>query len=203
MRRNGMKQPKKRGRPTKEAVEGKRYALGLRVSADVKSRLDNGAKANGRTQSQEAEWRLQLSYDREDLLTEVLELKFGPSLAGLLILVGVAMKDTIRACSIFEGGGFKDLENWAELPYTFDQAIEAADSILKAARPAGKIITPDSPEEYMLNIHEIIGIMTARGYINRIDERASSLRGVSKLIGEQMEKAIASRKMILERRMKK
>jgi hypothetical protein len=57
-----MKGSEKRGRPTKPPVPGKRAALGLKVTAQVKRRLDEAAKSNGRTQSQEAELRIEQSF---------------------------------------------------------------------------------------------------------------------------------------------
>ena len=49
------------GRPTKKPKAGERIPLGLRVTAAVKHRLDKAAKASGRSQSQEAEIRLEQS----------------------------------------------------------------------------------------------------------------------------------------------
>ena len=65
------------GRPTKTAKPGKRMSLGLKVTPQIKARLDNAARETGRTQSQEAELRLERSFDREDLLTDVLALAYG------------------------------------------------------------------------------------------------------------------------------
>jgi hypothetical protein len=47
-----------------------RVSLGLKVTADVKRRLDSSARASGRTQSQEAERRIELSYQYERVLGE-------------------------------------------------------------------------------------------------------------------------------------
>ena len=61
------------GRPLKEAAEGHRVMLGLRVSADVKNKLDEAARKSGRSQSQEAEIRLQKSFDAEELATMIFQ----------------------------------------------------------------------------------------------------------------------------------
>jgi hypothetical protein len=47
--------------------------LGLRVSADVKNKLDEAARKSGRSQSQEAEIRLQKSFDAEELATMIFQ----------------------------------------------------------------------------------------------------------------------------------
>ncbi len=80
-----MKKPdKRRGRPTKAPVEGARTSLGLRVTAQLKRRLDQAAAHSGRSQSQEAEFRLEQSFDRQDLFTDALTLAFGDQAARLL-----------------------------------------------------------------------------------------------------------------------
>lgn len=59
---------KRIGRPLKIAVLGKRYSLGLKVTGDIKRRLDQEARSSGRTQSQEAEYRLERSFWLDDML---------------------------------------------------------------------------------------------------------------------------------------
>lgn len=54
------------GRPTKQPPPGKRASLGLKVTAETKRRIEAAARASGRTQSQEAEYRLEWSFEIED-----------------------------------------------------------------------------------------------------------------------------------------
>jgi hypothetical protein len=54
----------------------------------MKHRLDAAADQSGRSQSQEAEFRLERSFDRSDLLTEVLRLAYGKEIAVGLIWLG-------------------------------------------------------------------------------------------------------------------
>jgi hypothetical protein len=53
------------GRPTRPPRSGERVTLGLRVTADLKRKLEKDAGKSGRSLSQEAEIRLEQSYDRE------------------------------------------------------------------------------------------------------------------------------------------
>jgi hypothetical protein len=53
------------GRPTKMPAPGQRVSLGLKVTAETKRRIDLEAQASGRTQSQEAERRIELSFEYE------------------------------------------------------------------------------------------------------------------------------------------
>jgi hypothetical protein len=58
--------PRRTGRPTKPPPPGKRASLGLKVTAEIKQKIEAAAQANGRTQSQEAESRLERSFAIED-----------------------------------------------------------------------------------------------------------------------------------------
>jgi len=138
---------KKIGRPTKRPTAGVRVSLGLKVTPQIKERLDGAARSNGRTQSQEAEVRLERSFDREDLLSQGLSLAYGRELAGLLLLLASALEATGRlAHTLAEGNrahaaGTRRTAiparrgDWLDDPYAFDQAARAALRILEAARP--------------------------------------------------------------------
>jgi hypothetical protein len=81
-----MDKPKKRiGRPTRPPKPGERVTLGLRVTAELKNRIEGAANEKGRSLSQEAEFRLERSFDREELLPEVLTLAYGKALANVFI----------------------------------------------------------------------------------------------------------------------
>jgi hypothetical protein len=94
-------------------------------------RLDKAAEQSGRSQSQEAEFRLDRAFDRTDLLSDVMSIAFGRELAGLLIAVGTAMawaRPTVRR---------NPPEKWVNNPVEFDQAVRAANLIFEALRPPG------------------------------------------------------------------
>jgi hypothetical protein len=59
------KPAKRIGRPTKPPVEGERVPLGLRVTAEAKRKLEEAAIKSGRSISQEAELRIERSFDDE------------------------------------------------------------------------------------------------------------------------------------------
>jgi hypothetical protein len=58
------------GRPMKTPRGNRRAPLGLKVTAKIKRHIDAAAKATGRTQSQEAERRIEMSYSYERVLGE-------------------------------------------------------------------------------------------------------------------------------------
>ena len=57
---------KKRGRPPLPPTEGKRETLSLRVTAELRKRLEEGALVSGRSMSQEAELRIERSFQAAD-----------------------------------------------------------------------------------------------------------------------------------------
>jgi hypothetical protein len=59
---------KRIGRPTKPPKPGERVSLGLRVTPQMKQRLERAAIRKGRSLSQEAEYRLEASLDSDDHL---------------------------------------------------------------------------------------------------------------------------------------
>jgi predicted transcriptional regulator len=57
---------KRLGRPPKEATPGKRVSLGLKVTPEIKQRIDEEARRTGRTQSQQAELMIERSFAQEE-----------------------------------------------------------------------------------------------------------------------------------------
>jgi len=121
------------------ANPGERRSLGLKVSPDVKNELDAAAKRNGRTQSQEAEVRLEASFRQQGLLGEVLQLSYGPEVAGILLAAmtqfGAAGRD---AGAMVRGTG----DEWFTHPHAYDLAVLAANLVFEAFRPPGERIWP-------------------------------------------------------------
>ncbi len=60
---------KRVGRPTKPGTAGQRNSLGLRVTAEIKRKLEAAALKSGRSQSQEAEFRIEQSFKARGLRT--------------------------------------------------------------------------------------------------------------------------------------
>lgn len=78
-----------RGRPT----VGERVALGLRVTHEMKRKLDAAAERNGRSQSAEAEFRLGHTFaPYQGLVLGTLTLVYGEEIAAILMGMGELMK---------------------------------------------------------------------------------------------------------------
>jgi hypothetical protein len=91
------------GRKPYPTQPGTRVSLGLKVTPGVKTRLDETAKNNGRTQSQEAEVRLERSFEDEDALDRAMLLAYA-DIGPLLFLVG----EVLRVAAPHGGGWLDD-----------------------------------------------------------------------------------------------
>ena len=125
------KAPKRLGRPKRKPTPGARASLGLRVTAETKQRLDDAAEQSGRSQSQEAELRLEQTFAAEDRLG-------GPSMVGLMETIASVMKSTGENAGFLATGKIMNQGEWMGVPFAFEQAKRAAVAILEYHRPAGE-----------------------------------------------------------------
>lgn len=136
----------KRGRPGRKSTEGARVPLGLRVTPELKEKLDAAARQSGRSQSQEAELRLEHSFRDERVLESAQDRIYGTQLSGLLMLIAKAMRDIGASCGKYKDGKLEftlnSIENWLSNPYAFDQVVKGVNAIFEAIRPEGEAIAP-------------------------------------------------------------
>jgi TraY domain len=110
--RNSSQRPsaKRRGRPSLPKGEGKRHAIGLRATADLRRKLEEGAKQSGRSLSQEAEFRLENSYRDDDRIAE----SFGGDLTFKIMR---ALAAIVLVMNSLRG------EDWLSNPVVFDDVV--------------------------------------------------------------------------------
>src|SRR3954447_19596048 len=99
------KTKKRVGRPP-DPVQ--RVPLSLRVTPDVKKQLDTAAKQSGRSQSQEAEFRLEQSFRTVDLFDQILGLAYQRPTAGIVKFVGDVFHLTAQRASFNAATKFED-----------------------------------------------------------------------------------------------
>ena len=150
---------KRTGRPAKKPKPGSRVSLGLKVTAQMKELLDAQAKLSGRTQSQEAEFRLEQTFWQEELLPRALRLAYGKTLAGVLLTLGETIKlvgqlaqyslatPNILATPIDEKEQFK-FTSWEDHPVVVRTAFGAAKTMLKI------LADPSLASEFAMPISE-------------------------------------------------
>jgi hypothetical protein len=144
---------------------GERFQVGIRLTHVGKQRLSDAAERTGRSQSQEAEIRLEHSFDREDLLTEVLSLTYGRRVAGILQLLGSAMLHSGVKTLLAAAGGpladgnVADYTEWTTNPDAFEQARRSVVAVLERFRPEGEITNPRGMAGELV-AEDIIGALT-------------------------------------------
>jgi hypothetical protein len=192
------------GRPKKPAKPGTRTQIGIRVGADIKRLLDDAMSRSGRTQSQEAELRLEISFRSEQLPEHVLELGYGAPFTGLVLMLARAMDRAgrIGVLSATERS-FERIDDWLTDPYAYDQAVQAAELIFKALRPDGDPRFPGRlPGHAGLSSHDYLGADLAVGALAAVKdpddvnadmpqeaqniERENFGRRINRLIGKKL-----------------
>ena len=131
---------RKSGRPRKRQPKpGERVSLGLRVTPGLKDALDNSAAHSGRSQSQEAEFRLEQSFLKQQSSFEALALAYGHDLAGILQVIGDAMLSTGKMAGFMMTRSLEGSENWCDDASAFAEATEAAQFVLNEFKPSGEV----------------------------------------------------------------
>lgn len=130
------------GRPRKQPQPGRKVSLGLKVTPDVKLRLEHSAGWSGRNQSQEAEYRLERSLDIVRLFPEVVTLKYGEQAAAILSALGEAiwyLRLNIPLALALAGKSSMRMQNeWLNDPVVYDAMCDAATMILGHFHPDPK-----------------------------------------------------------------
>src|SRR5690242_18402359 len=109
--------------PRRRPKDQKRIPLSMRITPGVRERLAEEAEMNGRSITQEAEFRLEQSFARQALLGEVLDLAYGRLPAAILVMIARAMDDAGKSA------GFSD---WPKNPDAVEHVKEAVCEILSA-----------------------------------------------------------------------
>jgi hypothetical protein len=142
-----MSEPKGPGRRPKDQ---KRVPLSVRITPEMRDKLVSTAKGNGRSITQEVELLLEQALSDKRRITDILELAYGPWIAGLLIGLGYVMKEAGRVAHLRKAMGhvsiaargpaalLEELENWPADPHAFNQAVKAAITLFEAVRPEGE-----------------------------------------------------------------
>lgn len=120
---------KRIGRPMKPTEPGKRVSLGLKVTSEMKDRIDRAAKKSGRTQSQEAELRLELSFLIDP------DFASSPKLMAIGRLVPTAFG--LAGARAAAERGYPDWEprEWMQDKYCYKSAMVAVLEMLESLAP--------------------------------------------------------------------
>ena len=139
--------------------------LKVRMKEPLRGQLEKAAKDRGVSLNAEIGKRLEQSFDIENRFG-------GPQLLELIEMIASVMRSTGEHAGFTESGNLTNRGEWLFLPYAFDQATKAAETILEYHRPPGEIVVPKP------NVVEVFGV---RG--TKVDRKESVAR-VSQLFAE-------------------
>jgi hypothetical protein len=128
------------GRPPLKAVNRRKHTLSVRVREKLRRQLEQSAEEEGRTLSQEVEFRVEQSFDRTELVFDSMKLAYGAELAGLLMLIGRAMSGAGRTSGLKGNTVQFTGTEWLADPFAYEQALNAAVAVLKGLRPPGRAV---------------------------------------------------------------
>src|SRR5690348_5040694 len=121
---------KSRGRPALPPGEGKRYAVGIRTTKQIRELLQQEDDSSGRSVAQEIEGRLEASFAEMPYPAEVAAL--AELVARTMNETGELIHKTNRFIAREEG-----TEAWFDDGYCYDQALNSAMLVLSRGRPPG------------------------------------------------------------------
>lgn len=134
MAKNTTKRPP--GRPKLPAAERRRNFISMRLRDDTKARLEDSARRNQRSLSEEIEAKLETALSIETGINEGLSLKYGPAAAGLLRLMGEAMMEAGFHVAHQTTQRTERLRDWPLNPAAFEAAKQASVAVLDSVAPA-------------------------------------------------------------------
>jgi hypothetical protein len=181
-----------RGRPTKPPTPGRKSSLGLRVTPEIKDALDNAAQRNSRTQSQEAELRIEATFRAEQQLSQGLELVYGRRIAGLLTLLGHVLRDVGPMAHSVAALSIEVDPDWLSSPFAVDQAEKAISLIFDAIRPEGDPLPAHLRRPLVINgtdlnaIHRELGKGVVASYLTAIADPGSAVTADLQRIGNEV-----------------
>jgi hypothetical protein len=132
----------------------------------MKRRLEEIAAHNGRSQSQEAELRLDRSFAREDLLVDALYLRYSREAAGIVLAVAEIMNTTGIVYKVLshnreplpsDDGDFE--RRWAADPAALEVGLVTGIALLAMLRPGPEQAAAVAPEEIRLAIGTAAGFL--------------------------------------------
>jgi hypothetical protein len=162
---------RKGGWPRRELQPGERVPMSFRVTPEFKDRLDCAKAGSGRSLAQEIELRLDQSLRDEHQAELFSELHYGRELAGLLVVIGRALKDSGTHAAAQATGRIEAADNWLSNRSAFDEAKRAVDRLFEKLRPPEEQTAP-------LPITRHLGERVADSLLRAIGNQTSSFMEV-------------------------
>lgn len=135
----------RRGRPPLPSAEQRRHILSVRVRDETRVQLEKAALRSERSISQEVEAQIERSFERQGLYRDVLELRYGRSVAGLVMVLGETIHLALEALSFSlpseneadQPAGSRPFdEEWLRDPAGYAAVVSCVVAMLEEFRPA-------------------------------------------------------------------
>ncbi len=150
--------PKKprRGRPPLKPDSRRSYKLSVTIRERLRRQLEQSAEEEGRTLSQEVEYRIERSFERAELMWEMMELAYGREAAALLVVMARAMADAGRASGYRHSPTGNEGASWLDDRFAYEQAQKAAATILEKFKPPKWTEQPNISNERFLETMRVL-----------------------------------------------
>jgi hypothetical protein len=174
--------------------------LKVRMKEPLRAAIESAAQQHGISMNAEAVARLDQSFDRGDLLPEVMALAYGREVAGILMLMGRAMASTGPHAGFLGSPTIEGSQRWFSDPYAYDQAARAAHRVLEALRPEGEIAPPGTLQGIgdvipdLANVADNLGAGFANGILDGVVGRGATAKvqregqTIADLLGDMAER---------------
>ena len=113
-----------------------RAQVPLRIPEALRARIEKAAKARSKSMNAEILERLERSFHIENRFG-------GPGLIEMIEKMASVMRPAGELSGYYETSELKKRGTWMNLPFPFDQAVQAANAVLEIYRPPGKIVVPE------------------------------------------------------------
>jgi hypothetical protein len=176
--------------------------LKIRMRESLRARLEEEASFRGVSINAEAIDRLAYTFDRGDLLTQVVTLAFGERLGGLLIALGLAMAAAAATAPPEQGRRILQGADWTSDPTAYDAAVFAATVLLDCGRPKNLGNSAPFTEFAFLAVEELIAALNGKegdlvlGHRVRANAIRSLIGPVAERMGEGLVGARKARELV-------
>lgn len=190
---------RRRGRPANPESKLRGENLTIRIRPELKQALERSADEHQRSLSAEVESRLGITVESDNLLDQVLDLAFGRQGAALLLMLGFVMRDAGAHAGFMKTHTLAGASGWPDVPYAFDMAKQAVDTVFEALYPEGEREAPwggkisSGPDFGELN--KVLGNGFATGLLNAVagDERTPEQEHLAQKIRDRLSPAAIER----------
>jgi hypothetical protein len=169
------------GRRKRRISPGERVSLGLRVTPAIKTLLDRAAEKSGRSQSQEAELRLERTFQDEELFPQIVESAYGRQSAAMILMLARVISEVGSFGGFATRRTIEASQEWMNIPYAYAQVRAAVLQVLERCSPDGDVVLPPPAKPLgdgwpldEVDNREVLGLGTANAVVDSVLGRGAT-----------------------------